>query len=50
VSRVLLYNRILNGSEIRQIYNDPSNPPSSGLILRYEADPKNIYDVNWDGA
>jgi len=48
ISRVLLYSRPLSGSEILQIYNTPGTPPA-GLILRYEGDPRYIYDLNWDG-
>jgi len=30
---VLIYNRALSDTEIQQIYNDPTNPPTDGLVL-----------------
>jgi len=30
---VLLYDRALSDTEIQQIYNDPTNPPTDGLVL-----------------
>ncbi|ABN58500.1 concanavalin A-like lectin/glucanase [Pyrococcus abyssi virus 1] len=35
---VLIYNRALSESEIQAIYEDPSNPPTSGLVLWYAPD------------
>ena len=32
---VLIYNRALNSSEIRQIYENPNDPPRDGLVLWY---------------
>jgi len=33
---VLLYNRALSDSEIQAIYENPSNPPTDGLVLWYD--------------
>jgi len=33
---VLIYNRALSDTEIQQIYNDPTNPPTDGLVLWYD--------------
>lgn len=35
---VLVYNRQLSDEEIQQIYNDPLNPPTSGLVVWYAPD------------
>jgi hypothetical protein len=49
VSYVLVYNRSLTASEISAIHSDPSKPPSDSLVLWLRADPRYIYDGNWDG-
>ncbi|MGC9115769.1 MAG: hypothetical protein ACP5HH_07220 [Fervidicoccaceae archaeon] len=33
---LLIYNRALSDSEIQQIYNTPSNPPTTGLVLWFD--------------
>jgi len=33
VSQLIIYSRALNDSEVQQIYADPSNPPTNGLVL-----------------
>jgi len=33
IAYVLIYNRALSDEEIQQIYNDPLNPPTDGLVL-----------------
>ena len=35
ISYVLFYTRALSDSEIRQIYENPNNPPKDGLVLWY---------------
>jgi len=49
VTQLLIYTRILNNSEIQWNYNNPDNPVQSGLGLWFKADPRYLYDVNWDG-
>jgi hypothetical protein len=36
VSAVYIYNRALSDQEIQQIYNNPLNPPSDGLVLWFD--------------
>jgi len=38
VYEVLIYNRALSASEIQAIYQDPLNPPTTGLVLWYAPD------------
>jgi hypothetical protein len=45
---VRIYNRALSSTEITALYQGSSNP-TDGLVLRLAADPRYLYDVNWDG-
>ncbi len=36
ISAVYIYTRALSSSEIQQIYNQPLNPPTNGLVLWYD--------------
>ncbi len=44
---VLIYNRALSDEEIKQIYNDPLNPPTDGLILFYAPDSVDTVNGKW---
>jgi len=44
---VLLYNRALSDSEIQQIYNDPLNPPTDGLVLWLAPDSVDTAQNKW---
>jgi hypothetical protein len=48
IGEVRVYNCPLSATEISQIYQGASNP-TSGLVLWLVADPRYLYDVNWDG-
>jgi hypothetical protein len=49
ISQVLIYSRVLSSTEIAQLYQNPANPPTSGLVLWLTADPRYLYDLDWDG-
>ena len=49
IGLVLIYNRALSQSEIAAVYSNPSSPPTNGLVLWLVADPRYLYDINWDG-
>jgi len=44
---VLIYSRALSDPEIQQIYNDPTNPPTDGLILFYAPDSVDTANGKW---
>lgn len=44
---VLIYNRALSDEEIQQIYNDPLNPPTDGLVLWYAPDSVDTVNRLW---
>jgi len=45
--RVLAYNRTLSSSEVASAA--AGGVPQGGLVLRLEAKPEHVFDVNWDG-
>lgn len=44
---VMLYNRALSDEEIQQIYENPNNPPRTGLILWYAPDSVDVVSGVW---
>jgi hypothetical protein len=46
-TRVLAYNRSLAASEVAAV--NAGQVPSSGLLFYFVADPRYLYDRNWDG-
>lgn len=44
VYQVLVYSRVLSGSEIRRMYQNPEDPPREGLVLWLKADPQYVRD------
>jgi hypothetical protein len=46
-TRVLAYNRSLTTSEVSAV--NAGTVPSNGLMFYFVADPRYLYDINWDG-
>jgi len=44
---ILIYNRALSDSEIQQIYENPTNPPTDGLVLFYAPDSVDTANDIW---
>ena len=49
ISQVLIYTRALSDTEIRWNYSNPDNPVRNDLVLRLQAHPDNIKDIDGDG-
>jgi hypothetical protein len=49
ISQILVYSRVLSGSEISWNYLYPDNPVKNGLVLWLQADPAYIKDIDNDG-
>jgi len=45
----MIYNRVLSGAEIAQLYSKPDFPSTDGLVLWLKAHPDNIGDIDGDG-
>jgi hypothetical protein len=50
ISQVLIYSRVLSGTEIRFNYSNPDNPVRNGLVLWLQAHPDYVEDVDGDGV
>jgi hypothetical protein len=50
IFQLLIYSRVLSGSEIAWNYNNPDNPVRNGLVLWLQAHPAYIKDIDGDGV
>jgi hypothetical protein len=49
ISSIFIYDASLSANQVSQLYSTLSPPTTSGLLIFLKADPRYLYDINWDG-